>query len=271
MNMSETKRKPILQIHPLKHCQTPAYPTKLEVLSNTTLLEKHKPSAWKKKAFTITATTFLAGASFFGCQSQSSSFRAVCAPISKHGKGIWSFAFCGMSGGPNPLFLPEEAVRQLIKNELRTYDLNFTQQDVIINNVEISQRVECAENPWEFAKLYFNTNKVKFHGDLYDPKKKVFIEYLSKSDYQIFTTYKSNRCLEQYIDAANHIRNSVRRQGKNVYFGVIYDPIEAEQYVDIGNCTVEEQVKRLDHTKTFHLLRLQIRDFAEWLKAQGVI
>ena len=75
-----------------------------------------------------------------------------------------------------------------------------------------------------------------------------------------------------YKSLASTVARHVRRTGKGFYFGAFYEPIrrEAPAGDDIDQMS-QPRVETEGQEVSRELLRQQVRDFADWLKAQGVI
>ena len=100
--------------------------------------------------------------------------------------------------------------------------------------------------------------------DLRDPDHQVEIEFVNFDDFDRMCGDCAGLDFEPhaYLDlkrAASHVSSQVERHGKNVYFGTFYDPM------------VETEDKQYNLIESERLLRLQVKDFIDWLKGQGVI
>lgn len=221
---------------------------------------------------------------------------AVVAPIFEHGEGR---GWVGCMMVAPPVFLSEDEALQIIADELSDVGINVSQKNLAINNVFLPRPYGNQDrgNPKPFP----------FSADLIDTTKEIAIEYVSEGDCfdlekntggPIGTNY-------QFIDVARFMDEKVKTNSKGLYFAAFYDPytkitkeefnnwmkefnvfeddlmemekIDKEKSIEMRNDLMKIYEKKQDiliHHKKLESklqLRLQVKDFIEWLKGQGVI
>ncbi len=283
---------------PLKRCRIPAYPTKLQVLADPKLLEKNIPLGWKTGLMAGAVTAFLA-VNAMGCTSEEPSTRLpeglVVAPISEHGDGR---AIAGCVVVAPPAFLSEEEAFQVITREMRKHGIEFSEKDVPwdvvikpddfpFKNEGVDEKLwEAMERlgPDEHDKLIREHLKGEpLMVDGFDPKRKVAVEFISCWEHA--NNYGSGTGVEyNFKKVANALAELVgRKSRRNAFFGIFYDPENNRSreslYGELERKGVENrEIKRILKEKreearqeSLKLLREQVKDFVDWLKAQGAI
>lgn len=225
---------------------------------------------------------------------------AVVAPIFNHGEGQGG---TGCVSVAPPVFLSEEEAIQVITDELRSVGIQSYRQNVDWPEVKIAPRT------YEFDPKKMKGKEIEgkpqtFNVDLIDDKKNVRIEFISRQDYVPLGGISTPDLSVQGYDCkeiAQRAADKVQAQAKGTYFASFYDPIyrledmnayrdayeswEAEWMKNHPKPTDREEwqefIKFLNEKeKVFtdkiaeeskRLLRLQVKDFIDWLKGQGII
>jgi hypothetical protein len=263
-----------MQSHPVRRYPRPAYPTKLEVLDNTDLLVRNLPPAWRAGGKLAGAAAFFLAASFAVDAAEKPPMKAgaqaIVAPIFKHGDGIKRDVLL-LSAGRSHSFLSEDEALAVVKAELASHGLTFDATDVLMPKVMIPQRIEETRTSPFYGRedtktLIHKKNKAPLRVDLHDTKHRVSIEFVSESDFKkVGLRLRVPYCINSdYKEAAQNVSNHVKRKGKGIYFGAFYDPV-----ISYGNLSLPNDEESLKSAKRF--LRQQVKDFADWLKGQGVI
>ena len=259
----------MLNANPMHSYKSPQYPTKVQVFETPDMLKKYLPPQWQRNArIAGLATLFLAAS----CQSQKNILKsdldsdaaAVVAPIFKHGDG-WSSEGCVIVNPP--VYLSEEEAMQVIAEELTKSGFEISKTNVSLENLTIyhGKKIEYDEN---YNRTERKGDLKPLNVDLYDEKKKIAVEYVARSDYSDLgvtgNSYSSvSSCNLQ--GAADSLVEEVKENGKGVYFGAFYDPVaDSIDDQDYWNQNAENQVSK-------QYLRNQVKDFVDWLKAQGVM
>ena len=304
-----------LHCKPLCGRLSPAYPTKLQILATPQLLTRRLPPAWAgNRELAAVVGVFLA-ASTGGCRSELSvppemqkkpiaeapavvapvtDTSAVVAPIFEHGEGRGSVGCIVVT---SPVFLSEEEALQVILEELVGQGIMIDAVDVEQPNVKLPRRYEwngtvngryvheirendadCAPPPTTLAI------------DLISTRRHVAVEFISEDEYIKLGGVDSRSSVQVYDfqEAADNLSRHVEVAGREMYFGVFYDPVMGKLDLEsfwtkpkpIGTTDEEwskqfeqlsEAAKETARARSKEQLRLQVRDFVDWLKAQGVI
>jgi hypothetical protein len=270
-----------MYLKPVKRYRVPAYPTRLQVLVESDILAKNVPHGWQHTALTATAiSVFLAANSFAQADNSckpSNPKAAVVAPIFEHGDGRGAIGCVVVAP---PVFLSEEEALQVITEELTKSGLQVTDTNVVLKDVEIPQLREYYRqvgNDWkeEVEEIPGKTNPLS--ADIVDDKHHVAVEYVSESDYFHLGGPRSGSTVQGYNfkNVAASVAKAVEKKGPGVYFGTFYDPMTKADWTkskDEKDWSKRwEQARTQGGTEAKRLLRLQVKDFVDWLKGQGVI
>ena len=165
----------------------------------------------------------------------------------------------------------------------------MTQKDVEMKGVMVRPKklgtVEV-DGKWETVQQFGEAKPLV--ADLVDPEKGVAVEYVSEKDYRdlggemsmsTVQTYDFKKVGEELVEQIKGSKGANR-------IGVFYDPAgsvkrEGPSAEEIGDKSPEELSKLFTENLKKQMeagekaakenLRLQVRDFAAWLKKQGVI
>ena len=74
--------------------------------------------------------------------------------------------------------------------------------------------------------------------------------------------------MQTLLAVAQSVSDEVRKQGKGVYFGAFYDP---SHEVNLGQRWRDNDAREQATEECRRLLLVQVLDFVDWLKGQGVI
>lgn len=286
-----------LRARPVRRYASPAFPTKLEVLADATQLEKHLPPAWFSRADMASAVTVFLAANAAGCSGAvgqdraagtgtASAKAAIVAPLFEHGEGRGSV---GCSAVAPPVFLSEEEALQVISEELTHHGLDMSQRDVEMSSVSIKSVHYQREYNWVSGRIEIRSTEKRapLSVDLHDQNKRVAVEFVSRPDYFELGGRQSSASIQGYDlkQVSSDVAREVRRAGKGVYFGTMYDPMtclslpitrKIKRGESVGSPIEDPQAfwqKRQEaaRAESRRMLRRQVRDFVDWLKGQGVI
>jgi hypothetical protein len=238
-----------MDARPVRRYRIPRYPTKLRVLAEPELLARHVPAAWRKRAEVAGTAVLLALGGPLGCDSGPP---AVVAPLFEHGDGRGSTGCVVVSP---PVFLSEEEALQVIQEEL-------AQSRIVLSKAGTRQ-----------SDL-----------DGVDPTRKVAVEFVSDADYDEFgrprswfLTVESTLHSHDPKALAKSPPSWLKSKASGMHLGVFYDPVakwnaRAVKEPPDGDwgkvyAAAQEEAK----AQSRELLREQVRDFVDWLKAQGAI
>lgn len=277
-----------MKISPVKKYKTPKYPDKGDVANNPELL-KQLPDRWKKNLYVGTALSSLLVFTLTSCGKSKTSGtnltekEAGVAPVFDYGNVRGSFG-C-MSIAP-PSFLSEEEAFQVIQEEGKKYGINFEQDGLEIENVDIPETKYFLkpENEKEGSSPFgekggaidsSKTGNLKLDG--YDDMKKIGFEFVSKEDYDSWHVEEGLRSSVDdfdFLSAAKVLREGLANKNGDTSIGVFYNPMERlpkeELKLNSENRdwnAMEVKVKQMAEDN----LRKQVKDFLEWLKAQGIM
>lgn len=297
-----------MKIKPVTHYKIPHYPTKTDTENNPQLL-KIIPSRWEKNFYAFTAfgmTLALSACSSYheeetGTEQEEREYQESStevsqkkslntkntAPVFLHGTGSGAYGCVSVT---SPYFLSEEEAFDIICAEAESYgNLTFTREDAPV----------FAKAKIPITNIYMGAdgNKVKYKkGDLetdgWNQEKQIAFEFVSKSDvenwYEDSGVWSSVSNYDM-IDTAQDLRAGLAEKKNTVMTGIFYDPCSSvydygeygrlEEKFDIhsenpdyeGFELSKEAYEKTIQENSEDDLRLQVRDFIDWLKGQGVI
>jgi hypothetical protein len=290
----------------VKRYGRPGYPTRLQVLARPQLLEKSIPVAWRQNASMAGAVALLLAAN--GCTQHASTPTYIAqsgpaktiqepnkpriatkavfvAPIFEHGEGRGA---TGCIAVAPPVFLSEEEALQVIIERLKQSDVNITKTNTTLSEVAVEQDFkpvsEYREEPLPSGgvrvipvypeRLRGTVKPLKVDGQAAD--RKIAFDFISRSDYYNFAGARSMSSVQDYDfkSIAEAFARRVAENDKDVYFGTFYDPMVVPD-VGVrpgadGQKSIEERESEAKELAK-SLLRQQVVDFVNWLKAQGAI
>jgi hypothetical protein len=292
-----------LRCIPASRCQSPAYPTRLAVDADPQLLLRHVPPGWRARPEIAGTLGLLLAAGTTGCgngsapssmpaNSSAAALRTLVAPIFEHGYGAKArMQFTSMPVVPTPL--GEDEAIMVISAELARLGIEAPARGAILDGVIIKGHKVCWEYDWISGWEHERCQPISgpLVTDLADPRRRIYIEYVSEDDFYALGGVFADDM--DFIRAAENLSAQVHCQAQGVAFGVFYDPMvfwgmqrgwepatsepELPRLSDPDSLSEWRHIQgarnRLEdaHAQSRHLLRLQVQDFVDWLKAQGVI
>ena len=276
-----------LTCKPVSCCRQPAYPTRLDVETTPDLLDRHVPYNWLSRTELSGALATLLAVNAGGCSDSAdkgtvnvAKSPSVVAPIFEHGEGRGATGCVVVSP---PVFLSEEEALTIIREQLAEYGIRFTENDVVMPSVKLPSRKDEFQQDWITGRMRWNrvddnSLTLDFEVDLRNPESRIAVEYVSESDLDMFNgnRYSSVQSFETK-EMAEWLVSNIKKQGRGVYVGVFYDPLSKldfnSAYRNDPNSKRPTWQERREQGKaeSSNLLRQQVKDFAEWLKGQGVI
>ena len=250
-----------LKILPVLTKKAPKYPDKYSVALDKMLLD-NTPTRWNTplvKSITGTALSFSIMATLAGCVP-----KEKVAPLFEHGDGVGTIGCMSVAA---VLFLSEADALQIITDEFAKHGLTATESGRVIDNISLpvidTKRNRLSEEQHtanSFGSLSLDLDLVGTN---------VVMEFISLEDYQAFpkranvpsglsiTSYKIKPAADQLVTAFKDLDNT------DTTYATFYDPVY-DRY------SYTTPLPSTDTTSA-ELLREQVRDFIEWLAAQGVI
>lgn len=278
----------------VRRVAVPAYPTKLDVLAEPELLARHVPPAWLAKAEVAGALSAFLAVNAAGCADKAKSSQprvdprlanaAIVAPVFEHGDGRGATGCIVVSP---PAFLSEEEALSIIREELGPYGLHFTRDKVELPQVRIPTRFD-QETEDQLRKEYGSDldaacrrNGKTLTLDLEDPARGVAVKFVSEREYFDLGGRSSFSSVDDYDfrELAQFVSQHVQAHAKGIYFAAFYDPACERAFAEDWLALVEgrtslrswEAQEKAAQEEAKELLRQQVKDFADWLKGQGVI
>lgn len=270
----------------------PAYPTRQQLLSNPDALHENLPPKWQPlvAAGGLSVILLVAGlaSSLGGCENHvqtagvpqpptvtteehaqqlAKAAGPIVAPIFEHGTGR---ATTGCEVIAPPVFVSEEEARQIIIEELSKVGIKLTQQDVELKDIGIRpKKIDTVTKDGQATTVQVPGDPRPLVADLVDPAKHVAVEYVSETDYHTLGGEMSMSSVETYDfkKVSQELAEQIKAGKGDLRFGVFYDPAGR---ADLENGDMTEKMKTAEK-QAKEDLRQQIRDFAAWLKKQGVI
>lgn len=272
---------------PVRIARSPAYPTLEEIARDKSLLEKNIPSAWRSTAEITRLVALLLVSSFSACGKNEASVEkkqgaSVVAPIFMHGDGRGATGCVVVSP---PVFLSEEDAMRVIAEELSKEGVSLSDRNVEWGEVVIPGRYEDWSNGAFGGVMPPIVDKgvgTPLRVDGYDPQRRVGVEFVSDEEFSDLggpgfpPNCQSSAKSYDFQETAGWVAKQVKEKGRNgIYFGTLYDPMS---YKDLPNLDKGEEweirfKKLVEYRKeeSLKLLRLQVKDFVDWLKAQGAL
>jgi len=274
--MAEGAGGDMIEIKPVKKAKAPKYPTRLKLLEDPSLLERRMPLSWSSNVKLAASLGFLlATGRFFavsaGDVQAKASSHAIVAPIFEHGSGSGPI-MTGKSCTPDPIFLPEDEALKLIADELSKAGLKASNEKIPLPKLDCGRSREMAASV----------------PGVHDEVSKVAAGFISRDAYFDLRGPVDKNSYEMKT-LAKKISSCVSKEDGDLKFGVFYDPISvpANPRLDISYAEVksmekleelrvkreamQEKARREAIEESKRLLREQVKDFVEWLKAQGAI
>jgi hypothetical protein len=277
-----------MNARPVKRYRQPTYPTRLEVLSEPELLERHLPCGWRAiPEMAGTVALFLAVNSTVQAADKQPvtplGSLAVVAPIFEHGDGRGS---TGCIVVAPPVFLSEEEAWQVIDEELSRQKLKLPGIGFEVRGVRIPHRTESyseKDGKWTSNVKDLPSTNQAYKADRANPEKRIAVEFVSFPDYERLGGPSSSSTVQSYDfkQVGKSVAEAVRKEAREkLYFGALYDPAVRVDPPKRDSARIKtaadwgkywEASLKKSKAESQRLLRLQIQDFLKWLQAQGAI
>jgi hypothetical protein len=220
--------------------------------------------------------------------------RIYVAPLFVHGTGRGAFG-CVSVAPPN--FLSEEEAFQVVQEEAEKLGLEFSRDGHALKNIDIPVTdIFPSPSRKEDETKLLNTKAGELQLDGFDGNKSIGFEFISKDDFVSWHEQKNRwASVETYdlIPAAETLRSSLEEKTEGSTVGIFYDPmvfseeinnkyseksIEIYENQQLSDEQKREEWQKLNESYKAELkqlaedeLREQVKDFINWLKAEGII
>ena len=281
-----------MRVEPVDAYDTPAYGTREQELALPETLPGLERRAFIRVIGTAGAALILLDLT--GCNDSAPEPQAdgkqYVAPIFEHGKGS---AAAGCVVVAPPVFTSEEEALEIIKDELAKAGVRFTRTGVELARVKIKPGHEAwaetvaINGQEEYRQAITDSPPRPLRLDLMDPKLRVGVLFVSLSRFFELGGQSSETTVQVYPfkAIAKRVAEHLKGAEKGTYFAVFYDPAdgvdrESESALrpmmfNSGDrdawIKIWEQAKKEAHARSAEQIREQARDFASWLKEQGML
>jgi len=264
-----------MKVSPISRYADPRYPAR-DILDDHPELLRRLPNRWRQSAVIGTAVAAACGLVAAGWQAARAEGEpeAKPAPVFLHGEGHGSFGCVAVNP---PLFLSEDEAREVIMQELQRPPypkLKMTADGRTLADFPVP---ETSDQAWHDEKLKLGTKKQDLALDGWDAKHNIGYEYVSEADFKAWTKRGGMMSTVSVFDMANtakRLQASIAAVKPEGTIAVFYDPMigyqDAQRDEKDGN---RDWQQRQDDARMIarYVLRLQVRDFIAWLKAEGAI
>jgi hypothetical protein len=193
------------------------------------------------------------------------------APLFEHGDGMGAFG-CDMV--TPPVFLTEDEALSVINNVAKEYGLTFSAKGA----PALANVLQPVTNIYEPEEKAAPDTVVTLTPDFADAAHGVVLEFVSVED--VRSWHKDQgfaSSVESYdaLDAAEQLSEALESAAADTggcTVGVLYDPCEQQDPQNGGDWEAAvRDAEAQSRARSEAALAAQVRDFLEWLKAQGVI
>lgn len=291
-------------LSPVSHYKEAAYPTKEQVMAHPELLRRI-PRRWAGNPLVLTALGLVLSAGLTACGTVQSSDmpsspsprsseetgtsdflvsdlshptvasaadsaepsdeaspnapEALDIPIFAHGTGRGSY---GCESVAPPVFLSEEEAMQVIAEECAAQGIDISGEKAISGTFPATSTLPEATSGGESDKTY--TGELTLDG--YSEDLGIGVEFVSTDD---ILDWQADTGMAATVEQYNLKGTAQRLADCTDNVAVFYDPT-ADDYRDFTGSNEESYVEN-GKAQSLEELREQVRDFLQWLKAQGVV
>lgn len=269
-----------MKVTTVRGYKIPGYPEKKNVLRNPGILTS-VPKRWRCSLRTCMAFSSLLFLTLTACgqtgsktgtstvnvdnidsvskgrSNSKNNAEGKVAPIFEHGDGRGAF---GCDSVAPPSFLSEEEAFEVIEEEAKRQGIVFTMggpklTDVKLPVTDLYPSPERMQESFGTEKNPYKTKKGNIDLDGYDEERNIAFEYVSTDDFEGWaqnTGIWSSVATYDVKQAAKSLREGIKDKNGDNHVAVFYDPI-------------------LNKTWAKKELKEQVKDFINWLKAEGII
>lgn len=284
-------------LSPLPNYKSPSYPTKEQIQLHPELL-RTVPRRWARNPIVLTALSLVLSAGLTACgtasdsilpdsnsapaasdasgasnspSSGNSTISAASAensagdpatldiPIFAHGTGRGSY---GCESVAPPVFLSEEEAMQVIEEECAAQGIDLSGQKTISGTFPATSTLPEAISGGASDQTY--TGDLSLDG--YSDDLGIGVEFVSTDD---ILDWKADTGMAATVEEFDLKGTAQRLADCTDNVAVFYDPTANDDLEFTGSN--EESYVESSREQSLEELRAQVRDFLQWLKAQGVI
>lgn len=265
-----------MQVKPVRMKVVPQYPTQDYLETHPELLaivpERWQQNALVRQVLGGVVCLVMASQSPAVAQQPATAAASRIAPLFVHGEGFGMFG-C-MAVNP-PVFLSEDEARKVIQEEAKKAGLEFAPDALTIPDVYVPVTEHNGCSPIA-QRLTRERQALALDG--FDRKHGIAFEFVSQQDFIAWES-KSPGCVSSVSSfdmkgTAESLRSGLKSAAKVPWLGVFYEPGAARGASEASNGATQqgwEQRRKAGREVGKEELRKQVRDFIQWLKAQGVI
>jgi hypothetical protein len=271
-----------MQVTPVRFRRSPQYPTQSHLIEHPELLSI-VPERWRSNPLVlrvlagVVSLTFAAEAACVQAQKPPASH---VAPLFIHGEGRGAFGCVAINP---PVFLSEDEAKQVIREEAKKAGLDFASDGFMIKDaqVPVTREYWCGEDEKASGEGKVQRKDLILTG--FDKNHNVAFEFVSTDEIRAWQP-KDLRCVSSVSSydlkgTAESLRTGLQSEKQLPWIGVFYEPsASASEPERLGKNASEAEYKAVwekrekdGKEKGEKELRKQVRDFIQWLKAQGVI
>ena len=258
-----------MKVKPVIYSMKPKYPDKYSVDIRHEVIN-NKPLRWMNKPLTLSALS--ASILFSSClnnlgTTESTVNNITNIPIFSHGEGTGSIGCVSILA---PMFLTEEEAYTVISQELKIAGVTISKNDKPSSGVNVPL-TKTYYNPGEEDDNFKTTLKdFTYDASANVESNNINIEFVSVEDYKEWQD--PNQKIWSSVEALDIKDAAESLANENKMVAAFYDPFT---YYKVSDFEVKE-IKTYDdsveaHDASVEFLRAQVKDFIEWLKAEGVI
>ncbi|MFH0946014.1 MAG: hypothetical protein V2A76_12515 [Planctomycetota bacterium] len=266
-------------LQPVRLYRDPRFPTWADVRRDHSLLLEHVPLSWiaggrARRALIASCLGLTAGTDLACSQAPSEGAEGTAdnplgpvAAVFEHGEGRGAYGCIAVCP---PVFLSEEEARQVIGEELSRQGLKLEPDGKTLRDIPDRRHF--------FDWRGKSTRTLVLDG--FDAERGAGYEFISRDEYYGLRgsgeeASRSSVDWYDFLESARSLAARVNASDSDARVGVFYDPVtdqaERECPTSREQQAWDDAAREAAREESRDLLRLQVRDFAEWLREQGVL
>lgn len=266
-----------MRVQPIRRYTSPRYPT-ASVLDAHPELLRLLPGRWRSNSLVLAGLAATGGLVLTGCRpswAETFTGELKVAPIFTHGDGRGAFGCVAVNP---PVFLSEEEARSVIVEEAKAAGITFEADVLALPEVRVPETTENGSVlPGEGEEARTRVRELRLDGT--DREHRISFEYVSREDFEAWKADDggpmSTVSSFDLIGTAKVLREGLTTADapEDGIAAVLYDPMERylQDNEGLAGRVDWEQAEKDAKERASVELRKQVKDFIEWLKAEGVI